>query len=77
MTTEQERTDYIEHCQEYDLEPEWLDQTFSPFGIETYKIVGLNLRALIYKVCAIDIESGKPKRFELFVIRNIFNKKYK
>ena len=30
MNIEQERIDYIEHCQEYNLKPEWLDQTFSP-----------------------------------------------
>jgi hypothetical protein len=38
-----ERTTYRAKAYQYDLKPEWLDQSFL-YGGETYKIVGLNTR---------------------------------
>lgn len=58
-----ERTAYKLQAQYFQLQPDWLDKTFS-FGGEDYTIIGLNTKAYKSPVLAKCVRNGKTYKFK-------------
>jgi len=54
-----ERTEYPRYCQMYGLKAEWLDQSFTSAGGESYTIVGLNTRKHKNPILCKRVSDGK------------------
>lgn len=68
-----ERSNYKQFAEQHKLNPDWLNQKFTHLNGDEYIIVGLNLRAQIYKVQTIRVKDNRPCKFAPYIIRAYFN----